>query len=690
MAKGRIQLEVVTGGQVVETKGFNDDVIEIGKLSRSDLKLGDENISRRHARIEVDKDLKVHLVDLGSTNGTRLNGMRVNKALLSDGDEIEMGVTKIHVKFDDTLRKAAAAHAPSARTQLSREGFYKTAEGGPTSRTLALEAALLWEDSAIQVDAVRRVKIPVRLKAFLVLLFAIGPLELWAIAGAAVLLGIEGTVAIAAGAAGLGLAIYFMMDIDGWKQTLLGSILLFRRGEAIYVGETANVSFFLPSETIGAKEYPLIVPYKGGWALNLKNKEIKGDLLHKDKVYTIAEARDQGLVKGDLLPMQAGTKCRLRFGQFSMLLSYVPVPPKPKGGFLASIDLQELAYMAVSLFIHFGLLILFVYLQPEDDIQIRRQPNSMLARLIAIESIKEKEDEEEEEEEEELPEKVELPEEEVELDTPEFSITESEKLIPEKEPEEVKFNEPKAQNKPLTEEQRAVQKQQNMQQAKKTSERMIPQQMLAQVTGTNLLNQPIGTKGFKVIGAAGDGGEPDSSSVFAGDAVAAAQGAGYAGLDNFGGTQGLNAGGNPNNPGAKGQLVAGLGKEGKGGKGKRFGNVKFKETKQRAVVTTGRVTVSGGALTKAIIKKYINRQKGSIILCYKKEVQKNPDLEGKVVVRFTISPTGKVMAPGIRSSTLGNGKVENCITRRLAMWRFPAPQNAGAVRVSYPFLFRTR
>ena len=84
----RIQVEVIRGGKIVETKAYTGDTIEIGKLSRSDLRLDDENISRRHARIEIDRDGRVQLIDLGSTNGTRLNGMRVNKAFLTDGDEL--------------------------------------------------------------------------------------------------------------------------------------------------------------------------------------------------------------------------------------------------------------------------------------------------------------------------------------------------------------------------------------------------------------------------------------------------------------------------------------------------------------------------------------------------------------------------------------------------------------------------
>ena len=99
---------------------------------------------------------------------------------------------------------------------------------------------------------------------------------------------------------------------------------------------------------------------------------------------------------------------------------------------------------------------------------------------------------------------------------------------------------------------------------------------------------------------------------------------------------------------------------------------------------------TSGGLTKKIIQQYLELQKGQIVSCYKREIHKNPNLEGKVVVAFTISPTGKVMSPSIRSSTLGSSPVEQCIVSKLGLFKFPAPDNAGAVKVTYPFLFRTR
>ena len=55
----------------------------------------DGQISKRHARIELDPDGKFTVYDLGSTNGTKVNGRRVENRTLNDGDEITIGTTRL-------------------------------------------------------------------------------------------------------------------------------------------------------------------------------------------------------------------------------------------------------------------------------------------------------------------------------------------------------------------------------------------------------------------------------------------------------------------------------------------------------------------------------------------------------------------------------------------------------------------
>lgn len=60
--------------------------------------LADPFMSRSHAAIEAGTGGAV-LVDLGSTNGTFVNGSRVDRAILQNGDEVRMGRTTLRVSF---------------------------------------------------------------------------------------------------------------------------------------------------------------------------------------------------------------------------------------------------------------------------------------------------------------------------------------------------------------------------------------------------------------------------------------------------------------------------------------------------------------------------------------------------------------------------------------------------------------
>ena len=64
----------------------------IGRLPECDVVLADSNVSRRHAELRRKGD-GVFVTDLGSTNGTRVNGTPVREQLLNSGDEISVGST---------------------------------------------------------------------------------------------------------------------------------------------------------------------------------------------------------------------------------------------------------------------------------------------------------------------------------------------------------------------------------------------------------------------------------------------------------------------------------------------------------------------------------------------------------------------------------------------------------------------
>jgi hypothetical protein len=82
---------VLVGGERV-TVGA--DPVVIGRLPECAVVLGDPNVSRRHAEVRHVGDAVV-VTDLGSTNGTKVNGTPIREQHLASGDEITVGSTTL-------------------------------------------------------------------------------------------------------------------------------------------------------------------------------------------------------------------------------------------------------------------------------------------------------------------------------------------------------------------------------------------------------------------------------------------------------------------------------------------------------------------------------------------------------------------------------------------------------------------
>jgi diguanylate cyclase len=84
-------LLLVLSGPRLGTRTILSDVpIEVGRGSNAGLVLDADSVSRRHARIEP-MGAGHRLIDLGSTNGTYVNGSRVKEHVLKDGDRVQIG-----------------------------------------------------------------------------------------------------------------------------------------------------------------------------------------------------------------------------------------------------------------------------------------------------------------------------------------------------------------------------------------------------------------------------------------------------------------------------------------------------------------------------------------------------------------------------------------------------------------------
>jgi len=109
--------------------------IVFGRDETLPIPLDDPQTSRRHCQIEANDEQSFRLQDLNSTNGTLLNGRKIARGVIGDGDRIKIGETIIElVKVDDvaveddtgrqrlSILKSFSGGAPKARAELKTDG----------------------------------------------------------------------------------------------------------------------------------------------------------------------------------------------------------------------------------------------------------------------------------------------------------------------------------------------------------------------------------------------------------------------------------------------------------------------------------------------------------------------------------------------------------------------------------------
>jgi Protein of unknown function (DUF3662)/FHA domain len=95
-ADDRRQALLVGGGRRNVLSGSR---VVLGRSREADIVLQDPNVSRRHAELRREEG-GWEIVDLGSTNGIKVNGRRVGNQPLQPGDQITIGVTDLTFELD--------------------------------------------------------------------------------------------------------------------------------------------------------------------------------------------------------------------------------------------------------------------------------------------------------------------------------------------------------------------------------------------------------------------------------------------------------------------------------------------------------------------------------------------------------------------------------------------------------------
>jgi transcriptional regulator with GAF, ATPase, and Fis domain len=137
-----IQVVVMSGSAKGTIRRINEK-LRIGKASDNDLVLADDTVSRHHCELTRTAD-GVHVMDLGSTNGTKVQGARVSEAVVQPGVVLKVGEIEIALRpavrsievmpSDKTSFGAAIGHS------LAMRGIFGILERiAPTDATVLLE-----------------------------------------------------------------------------------------------------------------------------------------------------------------------------------------------------------------------------------------------------------------------------------------------------------------------------------------------------------------------------------------------------------------------------------------------------------------------------------------------------------------------------------------------------------------------
>ena len=162
-------------------------------------------------------------------------------------------------------------------------------------------------------------------------------------------------------------------------------------------------------------------------------------------------------------------------------------------------------------------------------------------------------------------------------------------------------------------------------------------------------------------------------------------------LDDAAGAGGLGLSGLEQGGGGKGEGIGidrirtiGANLGGPGGFNRQF---KPRDHKTSAPIVRPQGVTTSGRLPAEIIQRTVRQNFGRFRFCYEQALRQNPNLQGRVAVRFVIGRDGSVSQVSNGGSDLPDQNAVSCVVRSFYGMSFPSPEN-GIVTVTYPILFQ--
>ena len=640
------------------------DPIKIGKSPTSRIRLSDDSVSRNHAVIDLAGANEIFIIDVGSATGTFVNDQKINKAALKSGDVILIGTTQMTVNigaaFDDgtgvgpqsepapapTAALANPFAAPVSNPFEVANPFAAPVVANPFAAPVAApvqHAHAAHDDGPEDPDSV---------------IYGINP------AGPPVTPDEVETAAAA------------VEVVVMWGDNQVMSVEHISPPRTYFVGDEVTekgkplCDYFIGSEVLGVSRMPVVVEAGGGVAVVIPSGAT-GEVIVGEHVMTFEEAAKQGRLQpcgafanAQQYTMPAGAMARVNYRGITFVVKPTAAgrPVGMSGGPL--LNWKEQVW-TIGSFALFGSFLLLMYFMPPMSSSLSLDlldADSRLAKYLI------------------------QPPETLQEEVPDFLQNEKKddeggkgKRAKDDEGQMGKKDNQKTKNK------FGIQGPQDNTDPHQAREEAKEQAKNAGILGVLKASMGSWNSPTSPYGRDSALGNDAMSAMGALMGDQTGENFGFGGL----GLRGTGRGGGGTGEGTIGLGNIGtIGHGGGGGDGNGYGHGAggFSGRASKAPrIRQGTADVRG-SLSKEVIKRVIQRHLNEVRFCYEQQLNQRPDLRGRIIINFIISPTGAVQGSAVQESDMGSPPVENCIAGAVRRWAFPAPEGGGIVIVNYPFV----
>jgi TonB family protein len=443
---------------------------------------------------------------------------------------------------------------------------------------------------------------------------------------------------------------------------------IIRKRETVTVGGSERNHFVVHTKGLPAR-FELFQLVGGDYILNF-TQQMSGRVGLPAGVQTLEQLRTTGAARNAgshwQVKLNDSARGKVVVGDVTLLFQFVtppPVQPRPqlpaaaRGGFAKSIDWVFTAFVMFSFMTHFGFV---VYLENSDwpvEQGIAAVPDDFVDLVMR----------------EEPPPEPTPVEEEGPVDQ---ATTVEEKPAPTKEP--AKSADKGEDKKPSD---KAAGPDNGADQAAAQAEASARMAEEAAAAAEALLVGALGTEGGGALANVLAGGAVTGNAE---DVLAQASGVGVA-TNSSGGTLRNRTGG------GTGTRVGGLGSlqtSGAGGKAVgEGGEIAEKAIKGSIKVDDGDDIGGTGEFDAKLVTAEVKKRIAAIKICYEQQLRRNPGLQGKVTVQFTIEQSGTISKASATENTTNDPAVASCVVDAVKRFRFNPGPEGGSVTYSYPFVF---